>query len=94
MGDQGDPASVEKCFWMAIVAFCLAIVCQLLFLQCLCPIGSAKVATALAADVAVFVRLVIARIRNERGAVWLIYSILPFLFIPIIEVIAHYYVGH
>lgn len=49
---------------------------------------------ALPADVPVLLRLAVAAYRRERGAVWVIYSVLPFAFIPIIEIITHYYMGH
>jgi len=58
------------------VALFVSFVLQTLFLQCLCPIGTAKMTFALVFDALILARTLVAYWRHETGRGWIVYSIL------------------
>jgi len=84
---EQDPArsSREWKYLGVLVALVAGLLLQVLLLPCLCYRGTVKMQIALAADAIVLVRLLVARIRRERGNGWAFYAILPFLAILVAE---------
>lgn len=63
-------------FKRLLAALAIALVCQVIFLSCLCDIGQAKVTLALALDLFVAGRAGIAYLVGERGNGWQFYALL------------------
>ena len=59
-----------------IAAMVLILAVQATFLPCLCPTGAVRIKIALAVDLVVFVRVLIAMLRDENGRGWIIYLLL------------------
>ncbi len=76
---------VEWNYMAVLIAFLFALLLQFILLPCLCYEGTVKMQIAGVVDAMVLVRLLLARIRRERGRGWIFYAILPFLIIPMIE---------
>ncbi|GAF79813.1 unnamed protein product, partial [marine sediment metagenome] len=85
-------------FRAVLIALVAAWFLQSIVSTCLFYSGTVKLQIAMliatAVDAMVLIRLVIARIRRERGRGWIFYAILPFLIIPVIELSVHLWSPH
>ncbi len=70
------------------------LVLQMIVLPCLCYAGTVRMYIAIAVDLLVILRLVIARILRERNRGWIFYAMLPYLIIPIIFLVEHFWGPH
>lgn len=59
-----------------IVITVIILMLQMLFLPCLCKIGSAKLTFGLVIDLLVLLRLTVAKNEKETGKVWIFYLLL------------------
>ena len=62
---------------------------QAKFLVCLCFMGTIKMYLAFSVDILVGLRTTEAWIRQDRGWAWMLYSVLPFVAIPVIRYLVH-----
>ena len=77
-----------------VVISVIILIIQMLFVPCLCSIGTAKLTFALAVDLLVLLRLTVAKSEKEIGKVWIFYLLL-LLTSPIwIEVLVLFLGGH
>ena len=77
-----------------LVSLLGAMVLQGVMLPCLCYQGTVNMYIAGAVDVLVILRLIVARMRKERGKGWVFYAILPFLIVPVILLVEHFWAPH
>ena len=94
MGKTAEHAAKEWNYKASLVSLVFAILLQAVFLPCLCYAGVVKMNIAVAVDLLVVLRLVVARSRRERGRGWLFYAALPYAMIPIIEILASFVAPH
>lgn len=66
---------------------------QSLFLPCLCPIGTAKIALAYSFDGLVLVRMLLAHFRRETGKGWMVYAVLCYTSVLWVEGITYLVLG-
>ena len=92
--DAATQIRAEWNYWAVLSALFAAAVLQAALLPCLCNRGTVKMQIAMAVDAMVLIRILIARIRRERGMGWVFYTILPFLIIPVIELSADLWSPH
>ena len=70
-------------------ALAVGVLSQLLFLPCLCQIGTAKITFAFVFDALVVARWWVANRRHETGRGWIVYAILCYTSAGWIEGIAY-----
>ncbi len=92
MGDETAQASAEWNYLAVLVCLFGAMVLQAVVLPCLCYEGTVNMYIAGAVDVLVILRLILARVRRERGKGWIFYAILPYLIVPVVLLAQHFWV--
>ena len=91
---MADETAQDRPGWdyrAVLVSLLVAMVLQSIFLPCLCYEGTVKGYMAGAVDILVVLRLIVARVRKERSKGWIFYAILPFLIIPVILLVVHFW---
>ncbi|MHC4388267.1 MAG: hypothetical protein ACYSX1_06635 [Planctomycetota bacterium] len=73
---QQQAAQDEWNYKHLICALVVAFVLQSIVHPCLCQIGTAKTVFALVFDALILARIVVAKLRKEKGKGWLFYAIL------------------
>jgi len=91
---NGDSAKVraEWNYTAMLVSLLIAMVLQSILLPCLCYAGTVNGCIAGAVDLCVVLRLIVARMRRERGKAWVFYALLPFLIVPVLLLGQHFWV--
>ncbi len=95
MADERVTIRREWNYRAVLIAVAVAFLLQtFVVLPCLCQDGKIRVQVAWLGDILVLIRLAVARVFRERGKGWIVYAILPFLFIPIILLAEHFWAPH
>ena len=83
MNQDVDPSRAEWKYGWFLISLMVGMLAQSLFLPCLCYAGTMRMYFAGVVDLLVVLRLIIARVRRERGKGWIFYAMLPYLIIPV-----------
>ena len=76
-------AAKEWNYKEALMSLLIAMLWQVFLLSSACVGLNRELRFALAVDVLILLRLVIAHSRRERGKGWIFYAVLPYLIIPL-----------
>ena len=92
MNQDSVQDQAEWNYFATMVSLLGAMVLQSIFLPSLCYEGTVNMYMAGAVDMLVVLRLILARVRRERGKGWIFYAILPYLIVPVILLAEHFWV--